>query len=98
MQVRQRIRRQKTILYRLKRRHLRKFPDVGIIDSDDDAWTSMTGLRPKVKTTKYFIANRPGAAAGATAAEDHLATIADPDNPTDADNAAAKTVGQAAAD
>ena len=95
--IRNRISRQRRILRLIKRKHAQKFPDVGIIDSDDEGWNFMKGLRPRVASAVHIIANRPAAAAGAVASAAYLAGIPDPENPDDDEKDAAKAAGTAAA-
>lgn len=55
--------------------------------SDDDEWTFLKVLHPKIGTAKHLIANRPATAVGAVAYTAHLAAIV---NQADTDNDAAK--------
>ena len=92
LKIRKRIKRQNRALLQMKAKHREMFPDAAIINSDDEDWFYLKGLRPKVQTGKQMVAARPAAAAGTAAAAADLAA-----NPNQT-REAARVVGQIAAD
>ena len=82
----------------MKAEHKRKFPNENIIDSEDEEWEYLVGLRPKVKDGAEMIAARPAAIAGVIAHNDHPEDIDDLDDPTLEDLNAVEAAGKAAAD
>ena len=95
LRVRKCIRRQKKVLRLLKEQHKRKFPNTGIIDSEDAEWDYLGALRPKIRDGEAMIAARPALDAGVVVCDAYLQSIVDP---TLAQVNAARAAGQVAAD
>ena len=95
LRVRKRIRRQKKVLRLLKQEHKRKFPNTGIIDSEDKEWDYVAALCLKIRDSEEMIAARPALDAGVVACDAYLQGIVDS---TLAEGNAARAAGQAAVD
>ena len=95
LRVRKRIRCQKKVLRLLKQERKRKFPNTGIIDSEDEKWDYLAALRPKIRDGEEMIAARPALDTMVVACDTYLQGIVDP---TLAQVNAVRAAGQAAAD
>ena len=95
LRVRKRIWRQRKVLCLLKPEFKRKFPNTGIIDSEDEKWEYLTALRPKIQEEEEMIAARPVLDTEVVECDAYLQGIVDP---TLAQVNTARAAGQAAAD
>ena len=62
----------------MKAKHRAKFPDANIIDSEDEGWTYLKRLQPKVTNLRQMVAARGPVAAGIAAAGAALDGVEDP--------------------
>ena len=79
----------------MKEEQKRKFPNTGIIDSEDEECDYLAVLRPKIRDGEEMIAARPALDARVVACDAYLQRIV---APTLAQVNAARAAGQVAAD